>query len=192
MKDLNMIKRDLMELQKNFNPEKSTYKVFDELIKRDYTTSQIISVLSKIRGVHKYPDSIKAKFVDIINNLNILKDHEERLKEAKRLEEEKIKQQAKTEELKDIIDTLEKAKDEKKLNSKKDSLENASLPKPEAITPIENKVEEKITEKVENVPPLEGLENLEVIDDDGRLMFIILILFVIIAIVIIGFLVLLY
>ena len=81
----------------------------------------MIKVLSKIRGVHKYPDNIKVKFLDIINSLNILKEQEERKKQKEKEEEEKLKQQANTRELKDIINKLEEEKN-KKENKKEEKI----------------------------------------------------------------------
>ena len=178
MKDINMIKKDLGELGKNFNPEKSTYKVFNELIKHDYTPDEMIKVLSKIRGVHKYPDNIKAKFLDIINNLNILKEQEERQKWKQKEAEEKLKQEAKTKELKDIINNLEIGKAKKEIKEE---------PKAKPAPVVEQK-----KEVIEEKEPTEELMNLDIPEDDGRLMYIILILFVIISIVAIGLFVLLY
>ena len=197
MKDINMIKNDLKEIQKYFNPEKSTYKVFNELIKHNYTSEEMINVLSKIRGVHKYPDKVKTEFLDIINSLNILKDYEERQRIAKEKEEEKIKQQAKTEELQDIIDNLEKAKQDKKEEQKNSPVTNNT---PQIIPNVKEEVKEKVApikEKIEPVKekvvsPFEELKDIEMPEEDGRLMFIILILLVVISLVVIGLFILLY
>ena len=197
MKDINMIKNDLKEIQKYFNPEKSTYKVFNELIKHNYTSEEMINVLSKIRGVHKYPDKVKTEFLDIINSLNILKDYEERQRIAKEKEEEKIKQQAKTEELQDIIDNLEKAKQDKKEEQKNSPVTNNT---PQIISNVKDEVKEKVApikEKIEPVKekvvsPFEELKDIEMPEEDGRLMFIILILLVVISLVVIGLFILLY
>ena len=145
MKDINMIKKDLSELSKNFNPEKSTYKVFNELIKHNYTPDEMIKVLSKIRGVHKYPDSIKAKFLDVINSLNILKEQEERTKQKQKEEKEKQEQEAKTKELKDIINNLEKGKEEKE---KKEKPKKEITPK---VEPIKEKIENQVQETKEEI-----------------------------------------
>ena len=197
MKDINMIKNDLKEIQKYFNPEKSTYKVFNELIKHNYTSEEMINVLSRIRGVHKYPDKVKTEFLDIINNLNILKEYEQRQRIAKEKEEEKIKQQAKTEELQDLIDNLEKAKQEKKEEEKNKVNDQINSPvknnAPQIISNMKEEVKEKaepIKEKVES--PFEELKDIEMPEEDGRLMFIILILLVVISLVVIGLFILLY
>lgn len=182
MKDINMVKKDLGDIQKNFNPEKSTYKVFGELIKHNYTPEEMLKVLSKIRGVHKYPDSIKAEFLDIINSLNILKEQEEREKLRQKQEEEKQKQEAKTRELKDIINNLEKGKEKQELEKLRTN--NVEIPKDNL-----EKVE-VLEEAKEN--PLKELEDLKIKEDDGRLMYIILILLVIISLVVVGLLILLY
>ncbi len=217
-----MVKKDLMEIQKSFNPEKSTYKVFDELIKHDYTSEEMINVLSKIRGVHKYPDFLKAQFLDVINNLNFIKEQDEREKQRKLKEMELLNQQQKTKELKDIIDNLEKGVEEKKAKEKTEDLSFVpdEVKKEEQVV---NNIEDKNNEvnniennlgneqlKEENKPVIDEKENDnnedtsekdiadlkeeidEPVEDDGRLMFIALTLLVIISIVLIGLFVLLY
>ena len=195
MRNINMIKKDLSELSKNFNPEKSTYKVFNELIKHDYTPEEMIKVLSKIRGVHKYPDNIKAKFLDIINSLNILKEQDDRLKQKQKEEEERLKQEAKTRELKDIINNLEKGKAKKA--EVKPKVTPEPMPKVEPVPAVEEKKEpepevlETPKDKIKEEVILKE-EDMEIPEDDGRLLFIILILLVIISIVVIGLFILLY
>lgn len=217
-----MVKKDLMEIQKSFNPEKSTYKVFDELIKHDYTSEEMINVLSKIRGVHKYPDFLKAQFLDVINNLNFIKEQDEREKQRKLKEMELLNQQQKTKELKDIIDNLEKGVEEKKAKEKTEDLSfvpdevkkeeqvvNNIEDKNNEVNNIENNLDNEQL-KEENKPVIDEKENDntedtsekdiadlkeeidEPVEDDGRLMFIALTLLVIISIVLIGLFVLLY
>ena len=122
MKDLNTIKKELKALQKNFNPQKATYKIIEELTEKNYSLDQMINILSKIKGINKYPIEIKNKFFIILDNLKNLKKEEISKEEERRLIE-KQKQEANTKELKDIIDTLEKElnkpKKEKKLQEEK-------------------------------------------------------------------------
>ena len=215
MKDINMVKKDLMEIQKSFNPEKSTYKVFDELIKHDYTSEEMINVLSKIRGVHKYPDFLKAQFLDVINSLNFIKEQDEREKQRKLKELELLKREEKTRELKDIIDNLEKGVEEKKkektedlskvpeeVKNEEDKPKDVVEPVIESNKEIENKKsvetknDENIGKNIDNSTKEEqeefSNEIAEPIEDDGRLMFIALTLLVIISLVLIGLFVLLY
>lgn len=213
MKDINMVKKDLMEIQKSFNPEKSTYKVFDELIKHDYTSEEMINVLSKIRGVHKYPDFLKAQFLDVINSLNFIKEQDEREKQRKLKELELLKREEKTRELKDIINNLEKGVEEKKkertedlskvpekVNEVKQNEKDLAQPVIENKRSIEIENDEDIIEKTDNSTEEKQKESSdetfeeidEPIEDDGRLMFIALTLLVIISLVLIGLFVLLY
>ena len=197
MEDMNMIKKDLKEIQKSFNPEKSTYKVFDELIKHKYSSEEMINVLSKIRGIHKYPDYLKAQFLDVINNLNLLKEQEIRKKEAEKREEEKAKQQANTQELKDIINSLEKAKEDQKQTKDKNDI-NKEKPESKEFTQKIKEVSDKTTRKSKEFLDAIGdkamskVKGLDDNQDDGNTLFIILILLVIISLIAIGLLILLY
>ena len=197
MEDMNMIKKDLKEIQKSFNPEKSTYKVFDELIKHKYSSEEMINVLSKIRGIHKYPDYLKAQFLDVINNLNLLKEQEIRKKEAEKREEEKAKQQANTQELKDIINSLEKAKEDQKQTKDKNDI-NKEKPESKEFTQKIKEVSDKTTRKSKEFLDAIGDKAMSKVkgsddnQDDGNTLFIILILLVIISLIAIGLLILLY
>ncbi len=156
-----MVKRDLMEIQKSFNPEKSTYKVFDELIKHNYTSEEMINVLSKIRGVHKYPDYLKAQFLDVINSLNFIKEQDEREKQKKLKEMELLKQQQKTKELKDIIDNLEKGVEEKKKEKTEDLSTVPEEIKKEETKPVDivqPVVDNNINNEMKNEPIKETKE----------------------------------
>lgn len=126
MENLNVIKEKIKVIQKNFNPEKNTYKTFDKLIKNDYSVDDMIDMLSRIRGIGKYPDDIKKQFSSIVDDLKVLKDSEQYLDEKEVLEQELIKkeeeekekirkqQEENTRELKDIIENIEKSSIKKK------------------------------------------------------------------------------
>lgn len=123
MKNLDTIKKELKRIQANFNPQKSTYKIIEELTTKNYNIDQMINILSKIRGINRYPNEIKEKFFNILDDLKSVKQKEINEAEEKRRLLEKQKQEANTKELKDIIDTLEKElnkpKKEKKLQEEK-------------------------------------------------------------------------
>ena len=93
MNSLNEVKKSLKNLQQNFNPNKATYKIFDELIEKNYSSEQMYKILSKLHGVDKYPESIKKDYNNILDSLKSVI--------------EKEKQIANTNELKGIIDKLE-------------------------------------------------------------------------------------
>lgn len=106
MRNLDEIKNELKEIQVNFNPEKSTYKIIDSVINDSMSVDLMIKSLQGIKGINKYPDDIKNKYFDIIDSLNkILVLEKER---AYKEEQEK-----KTKELKDIISNLEKRNNKK-------------------------------------------------------------------------------
>lgn len=128
MKDLNSIKEELKVLQENFNPSKTTYKVLEEVINKENSTHEVISVLAKIKGVNKYPDDLKKKFLEIMDDLKKLEQEEINVKFDKQKLLEKEKQEANTKELKDIIDSLEKdiKKNKKEDEQKEEVLECAS------------------------------------------------------------------
>lgn len=130
MKNVDDVKKALVRIQSNFNPEKATYKIIDSVIKGDYSASEMEMELSKIKGVDKYPEQLKKNYKDIILTLqNII------ISERKLEEERKRKQN--TNELKNIIESLEKSKkvkddfnsDEKAIddNVKEDGLDEKNL-----------------------------------------------------------------
>ena len=119
--NINHVKEKLKEIQHNFNPEKPTYKILDEIIKGNYKPSQISKFLSSIKGVNKYPIELKNKFQDIVNDVN-------NLIVSERKEEEKRKQDANTRELKSLIDSLEK-RDKKGIDALKKVTKSDSLNK---------------------------------------------------------------
>ena len=110
MSKIAKIKKELKSIQGNFNPQKSTYKTIDDLINNNYSINEMISSLSKIKGVSKYPDELKQKFIKIINDLKEIEANELDEKIRKQKELEKKEQEAKTKELKDLIDALETRK----------------------------------------------------------------------------------
>ena len=101
MRNLDEIRNELKEIQVNFNPEKSTYKIIDSVINDSMSVDLMIKSLQGINGINKYPDDIKNKYFDIIDSLNKILV----LEKEKAYKEE---QEKKTKELKDIISNLEK------------------------------------------------------------------------------------
>ena len=131
MSKIAKIKKELKSIQGNFNPQKSTYKTIDDLINNNYSINEMISSLSKIKGVSKYPEDLKQRFLKIINDLKEIEAYELEEKIRKKKELETKEQEAKTKELKDLIDALETRKSNKKENSvllenKNKQLENVS------------------------------------------------------------------
>lgn len=144
MKDVQTIKERLSAIQSNFNPQKNTYKVIEYVVNNKLTYKQMLMELSKIKGFDKYPDELKKEYVSIIKEIkrNIVKQMKD---------EERERQEANTQELKDIISSLEKRKEEytKKLDEvvNKDKSEEVSSPK----VPLK---EERENAKEENVSPV--------------------------------------
>lgn len=106
MRNLDEIRNELKEIQVNFNPEKSTYKIIDSVINDSMSVDLMIKSLQGIKGINKYPDDIKNKYFDIIDSLNKILV----LEKEKAYKEE---QEKKTKELKDIISNLEKRNNKK-------------------------------------------------------------------------------
>ena len=176
MKNIKKVKEDLKSVQKNFNPEKSTYQTIKNLITNNYTANEMISILSKIKGVSKYPEHLKDKFVNIIDDLKQIEQDEIRKKEEERIkEEEKKQQEEKTKELKDIIDALEK---EMKKPKKEKEDKDKEIQKQEIKLDIikEMKIEEPKKEEDEDEEPEEIEET-----DKGKKLFTILLISVIIT-----------
>lgn len=120
MKNLEMIKEDIKEIQKNFNPEKATYQVFDKLVNESFSYEQMLGILSRVRGVDKFPLDLKDDFFEIVNNLKILDEEEKKVKALnERKLREKLESQDHTRELKDIIDSLEKKEFKRELAKEK-------------------------------------------------------------------------
>lgn len=149
------IKKELKSIQGNFNPQKSTYKIIDSLINNNYSVNEMISNLSKIKGVSKYPEDLKQKFIKIINDLKEIERYEldEKVKKAKEIE--KKSQEEKTKELKDLIDALETRKNNKQEREvvKEEKIEipldSTKLPSIKQEKIKENK---KIIEECDNEP----------------------------------------
>ena len=127
MKNIETIKKDLKRIQSNFNPQKSTYKIIEELTTKNYNIDQMINILSKIRGINKYPIEVKKEFFEVLYNLKQLKKSEVENKEIERKLLEKKKQEANTKELKDIIDTLEKELNKKNRPKKEDNTQDKEI-----------------------------------------------------------------
>ena len=106
MRNLDEIRNELKEIQVNFKPEKSTYKIIDSVINDSMSVDLMIKSLQGIKGINKYPDDIKNKYFDIIDSLNKILV----LEKEKAYKEE---QEKKTKELKDIISNLEKRNNKK-------------------------------------------------------------------------------
>lgn len=100
MKDLSSVKDELRDLQTNFNPEKSTYKIIDSVINDSMSVDNMIKYLYSIKGIEKYPEDIKNKYFGIIDDLQLILV-------SIREKENKKEQEKKTKELQDIIASLE-------------------------------------------------------------------------------------
>ena len=100
MKDLSSVKDELRDLQTNFNPEKSTYKIIDGVINDSMSVDNMIKYLYSIKGIEKYPEDIKNKYFGIIDDLQLILV-------SIREKEDKKEQEKKTKELQDIIASLE-------------------------------------------------------------------------------------
>ena len=76
MRNLDEISNELKEIQVNFNPEKSTYKIIDSVINDSMSVDLMIKSLQGIKGINKYPDDIKNKYFlgDINFNYKEYKD----------------------------------------------------------------------------------------------------------------------
>lgn len=168
MKNLDTIKKELKRIQANFNPQKSTYKIIEELTTKNYNIDQMINILSKIRGINRYPNEIKEKFFNILDDLKSVKQKEINEAEEKRRLLEKQKQEANTKELKDIIDTLEK-----KLNKPKKEKKPENIAKP---TPQENS---------KDLKPIDKEKPKTTTDKNPKTIFKILLISVIITLIII-------
>ena len=100
MKDLSSVKDELRDLQTNFNPEKSTYKIIDSVINDSMSVDNMIKYLYSIKGIEKYPEDIKNKYFGIIDDLQLILV-------SVREKENKKEHEKKTKELQDIIASLE-------------------------------------------------------------------------------------
>ena len=149
MQSLDNIKKRLGDVQKSFNPQKSTYKILDNVIKGNLSDRQMLMELSKITGYSKYPDELKKEYVSIVNDLKEIIIGQR--------EEEKRKREAETtKELRDLIKNLEI-----KQSQKEQQPEIKEEPKKEDI--FEEKTEEVQEEETELV--VEKTEELDVIEE---------------------------
>ena len=72
MENLNDIKNDLKQIQENFNPTKSTYRIIDKVINDNMSIDQMLKSLYSIKGIEKYPEDIKEKYFEIVESLQKL------------------------------------------------------------------------------------------------------------------------
>ena len=123
VKNLNTIKENIKQIQNKFNPKKITYKILDEIIKKDYEISDMIHALSTIKEKNKLPEDLKIKYDSVIKDLKELEKEQLQKKEEERKNLEKKMQEANTKELKDIINNIEKDLKLSKMNQKKEQIE---------------------------------------------------------------------
>lgn len=162
MKNLNTIKENIKQIQNKFNPKKITYKILDEIIKKDYEISDMIHALSTINEKNKLPEDLKIKYDSVIKDLKELEKEQLQKKEEERKNLEKKMQEANTKELKDIINNIEKDLKLSKMNQKKEQVEKE--------------------EEQKNNKPQENEENKEKKKSKTKLLVTILILTLLIAI----------
>lgn len=117
MKNLEEIKTNLREIQGNFNPAKETYKIIDEVVNGSLKEEVMFKKLSEIKGTNKYPEAIKNKYDNIMNDLQKLVIDSKKMEEKKRQEEN-------TRELKDIIESLENSKIDRKKSEKEEEVKD--------------------------------------------------------------------
>lgn len=193
MKDLSSIKEEIKSIKVNFNPEKSTYKILDDIANNNYDAKYIIKLLSRIKGVSKYLDDVKNKFTEIIKSLEeivSLEDQKKKEEEAKALL--KKKQEENTKELKDIIDSLEKRKfAENNENSKVDlaaNKDNVNLNDKNEDVSVITENETLIEEENSNNKNFSSHDQIF----SGKKLFFVLLTLVIIAIIILVLIFLFY
>ena len=136
MKNLNTIKENIKQIQNKFNPKKITYKILDEIIKKDYEISDMLHALSTIKEKNRLPEDLKIKYDLVIKDLQELEKEQIQKKEEERKNLERKMQEANTKELKDIINNIEKDLKITKMNQKKEQIEKEEPKK-------ENKSKEK-------------------------------------------------
>ena len=193
MKDLSSIKEEIKSIKVNFNPEKSTYKILDDIANNNYDAKYIIKLLSRIKGVSKYPDDVKNKFTEIIKSLEemvSLEDQKKKEEEAKALL--KKKQEENTKELKDIIESLKKRKfAENNENSKVDlaaNKDNVNLNDKNEDVSVITENETLIEEENSNNKNFSSHDQIF----SGKKLFFVLLTLVIIAIIILVLIFLFY
>lgn len=140
MNNINEVKEEIKRIQKNFNPEKATYKILNDILTEEYTEEEIIEYMKKIKGVEKYPEELQKDFLNILVSLKKIS----KAKEEKEKQEEKDKKEENTRELKAIIDALE---DKEKS--------------------VKEEVKEEIKEEVKEEPE-EDEEELETLDEEEK------------------------
>lgn len=157
MADTQSIKKRLSKIQKNFNPEKNTYKVIEYVVNNNFDYNRMLKELSRIKGFSKYPEELKQEYISIINDIK-----ENIIKQRKLEEKEKI--EANTKELKDIIEHLEKSKNnyiERKHEEQSMKNETQIEEKKDSSIP---KKQDNIKKKSENIEdkPIENEKNSKV------------------------------
>ena len=185
MKNLTEIKEMLKSIQSSFNPQKTTYKTIDKLINDNLSANEMIHEISKIKGIEKYPEDLKNKFNDIKQSLKNIEQEELRKKEEEQKQKELEKQEARTKELKDLIDTLEQ-----ELNKPKQNKEIEIQKQPEKSIEIETEQEPKQEQKKETKKPIKNDEKEE--PEKGKRKFILLLSLVIITLIIMALIFFLY
>ena len=183
MENLNDIKNELKQIQENFNPTKSTYRIIDKVINDNMSIDQMLKSLYSIKGIEKYPEDIKEKYFEIVESL-------QKLLVVQRKREKQEQENKKTKELIASIEERE-VKDKKEEPFKKE-------PAPEKIKRNLVKLQEKsIKEAKENLSKKEELKKEEKKEDvkqgDAKDKKIFKILIVMIAIsIILGVLLILF
>ncbi|MGM9878713.1 MAG: hypothetical protein ACI31R_01650 [Bacilli bacterium] len=173
MRDLEEIKKELKEIQSNFNPKKETYKIIDEIVNDSLNSEEVLEKLKLIKGTDKYPEDIKNKYIMLFSEVQELA-FEERKKEEERVRNEN------TNELKSLIEKLEKTKTKNNEINQDSSLEEKEdLDDKDNVDELKSFEEDndKISNKVIEEDVLEK-------DDRYKRVFLILLALVIISVVI--------
>ena len=148
MKDLSRVKDELRDLQTNFNPEKSTYKIIDSVINDSMSVDNMIKYLYSIKGIEKYPEDIKNKYFGIIDDLQLILV-------SVREKEDKKEQEKKTKELQDIIASLEERnagkREDKNSVKEEDASDDNKEDKPLNDVFKKEKVSESLKNNISNI-----------------------------------------
>lgn len=148
MKDLSSVKDELRDLQTNFNPEKSTYKIIDSVINDSMSVDNMIKYLYSIKGIEKYPEDIKNKYFGIIDDLQLILV-------SVREKEDKKEQEKKTKELQDIIASLEERnagkREDKNSVKEEDASDDNKEDKPLNDVFKKEKVSESLKNNISNI-----------------------------------------
>lgn len=182
MNDLDNIKEQIKDLQKNFNPNKTTYKTLDKVINGEEDVVIMIKDLYTIK-VDKYPEDIKNRYFEIVESL-------QKVLVSKRALEKKKEQDNKTKELKDLIASLEKRDKgddsgslEENDNSKSLNVENEKV-KGDGKESSLDFSEVSIDEKKKNLKDEEEDNDNDDVWEPGKKLFKVLIVLIAISIVV--------